>query len=56
MDEKLKNDAKKVMLVQQAGDGQLKAVTNIDKKGKIPYWKPSTKNSCRKQRTLPTPD
>lgn len=44
MDEKLKNDAKKVMLVQQAGDGQIKAVTDIDKKGKIKVTDPTEQN------------
>lgn len=44
MDEKLKNDAKKVMLVQQVGDGQIKAVTNIDKKGKIKVTDPTEQN------------
>ena len=34
MDEKLKND-KKVMLVQDAKDGKLKGVTDLDKKGNI---------------------
>lgn len=44
MDEKLKNDAKKVMLVQQGGDGQIKAVTDIDKKGKIKLTDPTQQN------------
>ena len=44
MDEKLKNDAKKVMLVQQAGDGKIKAVTDIDKKGKIKVTDPTEQN------------
>lgn len=44
MDEKQKNDAKKVMLVQQAGEGQLKAVTDIDKKGKIKVTDPTEQN------------
>ncbi|GGK18933.1 DUF4099 domain-containing protein [Parabacteroides faecis] len=44
MDEKLKNDAKKIMLVQQAGDGPLKAVTDINKKGKIKVTDPTEQN------------
>jgi len=44
MDEKLTNDAKKVMLVQQAGDGPLKGVTHIDKKGKIKVTDPTEQN------------
>lgn len=44
MDEKLKNDAKKVMLVQLAGDGQIKAVTDINKKGKIKVTDPTEQN------------
>ena len=35
MDEKLKNDGKKVMLVQEAENGRVQGVTNIDKKGNI---------------------
>lgn len=38
MDEKVKNDEKKVMLVRQTGEGQdgkLKAVGSIDEKGNI---------------------
>jgi hypothetical protein len=33
MDEQLKNDDKKVMLVEVPGEGQLKGITNIDRKG-----------------------
>ena len=44
MDEKLKNDAKKVMLVQQGGDGQIKAVTDINKKGRIKVTDPTEQN------------
>lgn len=44
MDEKLKNDAKRVMLVQQGGGGQLKAVTHIDKKGRIEVADPTERN------------
>lgn len=33
MDEKLKNDNKKVMLVQDAKDGKVKGVTGVDKEG-----------------------
>ena len=44
MDEKLKNDARKIMLVQQPGDGQIKAVTAIDKKGKIKVTDPTEQN------------
>ena len=44
MDEKLTNDAKKIMLVQQVGDGQIKAVTDINKKGKIKVTDPTEQN------------
>lgn len=44
MDEKLKNDAKKVMLVQQGGGGEVKAVTDMDKKGKIKVTDPTEQN------------
>lgn len=44
MDEKLKNDAKKVMLVQQADGGEIKAVTDMDKKGKIKVTDPTEQN------------
>ena len=44
MDEKLKNDAKKVMLVQDASSGQLKAVTNVDKDGNIQTVEPTKAN------------
>lgn len=33
MDEKMKIDDKKVVLVEVPGDGQLKGITNIDKNG-----------------------
>ncbi len=44
MDEKLKNDAKKVMLVQDASSGQLKAVTDVDKDGNIQTVEPTKAN------------
>ncbi|MDR3141425.1 MAG: hypothetical protein LBU37_06845, partial [Tannerellaceae bacterium] len=44
MNEKLKNDAKKVMLVQDATDGKLKAVTNVDKDGNIQTTEPTKQN------------
>jgi len=44
MDEKLKNDAKKVMLVQDAKSGQLKAVTDVDKDGNIQTLDPTKAN------------
>lgn len=44
MSEKLKNDAKKVMLVQDASSGQLKAVTNVDKDGNIQTVEPTKAN------------
>lgn len=44
MDEKLKNDAKKVMLVQDAKSGQLKAVTDVDKDGNIQTVEPTKAN------------
>lgn len=44
MNEKLKNDAKKVMLVQDASSGQLKAVTNVDKDGNIQTVEPTKAN------------
>lgn len=44
MDEKLKNDAKKVMLVQDSSSGQLKAVTNVDKDGNIQTVEPTKAN------------
>jgi len=44
MDEKVKNDAKKVMLVQQVTGGQIKAVTDINKKGKIRVTDPTEQN------------
>ena len=44
MDEKLKKDEKKVMLVKDASDGKLKAVTNVDKKGNIQTVDPTESN------------
>lgn len=44
MDEKVKNDSKKVMLVQSAADGKIKAVTDIDKDGNIQTVKPTNRN------------
>ena len=44
MNEKLKNDAKKVMLVQDASSGQLKAVTDVDKDGNIQTTEPTKAN------------
>lgn len=44
MSEKLKNDAKKVMLVQDASSGQLKAVTDVDKDGNIQTVEPTKAN------------
>lgn len=44
MDEKLKNDAKKVMLVQDAKSGNVKAVTNVDKDGNIQTTDPTQQN------------
>jgi hypothetical protein len=44
MDEKLKNEAKKVMLVQDAKSGQLKAVTDVDKDGNIQTVDPTKAN------------
>jgi len=44
MNEKLKNDAKKVMLVQDAKSGQLKAVTDVDKDGNIQTVDPTKAN------------
>ena len=35
MDENVKNDAKQVMLVQNADDGRLQAVTGVDRDGNI---------------------
>mgnify|MGYP001512563339 FL=1 len=35
MDENVKNDAKQVMLVQNADDGRLQAVTGVDQDGNI---------------------
>ena len=44
MDEKLENDAKKVMLVQQAADGKIKAVTGMEQDGNIQTADPTEKN------------
>lgn len=44
MDEKLKNDAKKFMLVQEAADGKVKAVTGVDRKGNISTTDPTQQN------------
>jgi len=44
MDENVKNDAKKVMLVQYGGDSRIKAVTDINKKGKIKVTDPTEHN------------
>lgn len=43
MDENVKNDAKQVMLVQNADDGRLQAVTGVDRDGtptpRIRMWR-----------------
>ncbi|GAE86356.1 DUF4099 domain-containing protein [Bacteroides reticulotermitis] len=44
MDEKLKNNEKKVMLVEDAKSGKLKAVTNMDKDGNIQTTDPTQQN------------
>lgn len=47
MDEKVKNDEKKVMLVRQTGEGQdgkLKAVGSIDEDGNIKTLDPTAAN------------
>ena len=44
MDEKQKNDAKKIMLVQEAKDGNVKAVTKVDKDGNIQTTDPTQQN------------
>ena len=44
MDEKKKKDEKKVMLVKDASDGKLKAVTNVDKDGNIQTIDPTESN------------
>lgn len=50
MDEKVKNDEKKVMLVRQTGEGQdgkLKAVGSIDEKGNIKALDPTAANLAK---------
>lgn len=44
MDEKISNDEKKVLLVKDAKDGKLKAVTGMDEKGNIQTTEPKAKN------------
>ncbi len=44
MDEKISNDDKKVLLVKDANDGKVKAVTGMDEKGNIETEEPSAKN------------
>lgn len=44
MDEKAKNDSKRVMLVQQAKDGKLKAVTNVEQDGSLQTTDPTQAN------------
>jgi hypothetical protein len=44
MDEKISNDDKKVLLVKDAKDGNLKAVTGMDEKGNIRTEEPTAKN------------
>jgi hypothetical protein len=44
MDEKLKNNEKKVMLVEDAKSGKLKAVTNVDKDSNIQTTDPTQQN------------
>ena len=44
MDEKISNDDKKVLLVKDANDGKVKAVTGMDEKGNIQTDEPTTKN------------
>ena len=50
MDEKVKNDEKKVMLVRQTGEGQdgrLKAVGSIDEDGNIETLDPTAANVAK---------
>ena len=50
MDEKVKNDEKKVMLVRQTGEGQdgkLKAVGSIDEDGNIKTLDPTAANVAK---------
>lgn len=44
MDENVKNDAKQVMLVQNADDGRLQAVTSVDQDGNIQTAAPTDQN------------
>lgn len=44
MDEKISNDDKKVLLVKDANDGKVKAVTGMDEKGNIRTEEPTAKN------------
>ena len=44
MDENVKNDAKQVMLVQNADDGRLQAVTGVDRDGNIQPADPTDQN------------
>ena len=44
MDEKTQNNAKEVMVVRQATDGKLKAVTGIDNKGNLQTVEPTEQN------------
>ncbi len=44
MDEKISNDDKKVLLVKEAKDGKVKAVTGMDEKGNIQATEPTAKN------------
>ena len=44
MDEKISNDDKKVLLVKDANDGKVKAVTGMDEKGNIQTDEPTAKN------------
>ena len=44
MDEKISNDDKKVLLVKDANDGKVKAVTGMDEKGNIRTAEPTAKS------------
>ena len=44
MDEKQTNDAKQIMLVQEAADGRIKAVTGMDREGNLQTADPSQQN------------
>lgn len=44
MDEKQTNDAKQVMLVQQADDGRIQAVTGMDSVGNLHTVEPTRQN------------